>query len=81
VLVTTYDGEDYFRQLWHEDQDRVLAACRAAGLLTGLTEPGYPGTCTERLDRIRRAVEDLRAALGLSPVPSTATSGAGGDAR
>jgi hypothetical protein len=81
VLVSAYDDEDYFRRLWQEDQDRVLAACRAAGLLTGLTEPGYPGTCTERLDRIRRAVEDLRAALGLSPLPSTATSGTGGVAQ
>lgn len=79
--MSAYDDEDYFRRLWQEDQDRVLAACRAAGLLTGLTEPDYPGTCTQRLDRIRRAVEELRAALGLSPLPSTATSGTDGDAR
>jgi hypothetical protein len=80
--MTSYDDSyGYFRRLWQEERDRVLAACRAAGLLTGLAEGDYPGTCADRLARIRDAVEELRAALDLNPAFSTTANRTGGDAR
>ncbi len=64
--------ETFWFDRYQDSQQRVLAACRAAGEVTGILTPG-PWNDAERLIRIGDVLRELRQELGLPDHPGLAS--------
>ncbi len=73
--MNTFDLDQFYLQKWHEERERVLAACRALGALEYLTGPEFPGNQRERLARLHELAAELRAGLDIPPKQAAPTGG------